>query len=495
MRLIVKDMDIATGGIQIVLLNAKDARKLDLHHGDRVLVTKGDKKTVAILDIGESNKATPPGHVGVFEEVLKPLHAKQGDIIRIQLTDKPLSINFIKKKLDGIELNKSEIDQIVEDIVSNRLTEIELSFFISACYTNKLSMQETTYLAKAIVNSGERLGLRNGIIVDKHCSGGVPGNRTTMVVVPICVAAGLKMPKTSSRSISSPAGTADTMEVLAPVAVPIKRLRHIVRNIGGFIAWGGGVNLATADDKLIRVRHPLSLDPEGMLLASILAKKSAVGATHVLIDIPVGPQTKIKSEKQASHLKGEFEKLGHALGMKVHVILTDGREPIGHGIGPNLEARDVLWLLKNDPRAPMDLRKKSLFMAAEIMKMAGMKRPEETARVMLDSGLAFKKMQAIIREQGGDCHINPERIKVGVFSEKIVASKAGVIKSINSNGISRIARIAGAPLDKAAGIYLYYHVGERVSKGQTLFVVYSDSEEKLQYAMNEVKKNPPIEIR
>jgi putative thymidine phosphorylase len=494
MKLIVKDMDIATGGTQIVLLNEKDARLLDLHHGDRVLVTKGNISTTAILDIAESRKAAPRGHIGVFEEVLDVLHAKNNDVIHIDITEKPKSIAYIKRKLDGEELSRDEIFEIVHDIIMNKLTEIELSYFIAGSYTQKLSMDETTALAQAIVHYGDRLGLRNGVIVDKHCSGGVPGNRTTMIVVPICVAAGLKFPKTSSRSISSPAGTADTMEVLAPVAVPIKKLRNIVHEVGGFIAWGGGVNLATADDKLIRLRHPLSLDPEGMLLASILAKKSAVGATHVLIDIPIGPHTKITSHKKAEHLKNQFMILGKTLGMKIHVVMTDGREPIGHGIGPNLEARDVLWLLKNDPRAPQDLRKKALFMAVEIMKMAGLKNPEETARTILDSGFAFKTMQAIIKAQGGDPHINPDRIPVGKFSCRYTAKKTGTIHAINASEISRIARVAGAPQDKAAGMYLFHHIGTKVKKGETLFVVYSDSDEKLKYAVRECYRNSPITI-
>ncbi len=494
MRLKVKDMDIATGGTQVVLLNEKDARVLDLHHGDRILIRKGKKKTVAILDIAESKKAVAPGYVGLFEEVLDVLHAKHKDVVHLDLSEKPVTITYIRKKLDNHELSEPEISEVVKDIVSNRLTELELSYFISACYTNKLSMKETAALAKAIVKSGEKLKFGDGKIVDKHCIGGVPGNRTTMIVIPICIAAGLKFPKTSSRSITSPSGTADTMEVLAPVSVPMKKLKKIVKKIGGFIAWGGGINLATADDKLIRLRHPLSLDPQGMLLASILAKKAAVGATHILIDIPLGSHTKIISKKKANILKREFVTLGKNLGMKVKVVITNGKEPIGHGIGPNLEARDVLWLLKNDPKAPSDLRKKSLYLASLIFEMAGVKQPKETARIMLESGLAFKKMQAIIKAQGGNPFINPDKIKIGEYKHKVLAKKSGKIKSINTKKISRIARLAGAPLDQTAGIYLNYHIGYKVKKGDPVFIIYADSREKLKYAVRELGKGAVFEI-
>src|SRR3989338_688368 len=494
MKIIVKDMDIATGGIQVILINQKDAVKLDLHHGDRVIVKKGNKKTVAITDIAESKKAVSPGHIGLFEEVLDTLNVKQDAIVTIDLIDKPASLVSIRKKLDKKELTKEEINGIVKDIISNNLTEIELCYFISGCYTNGLSLEETGALAKAIVDSGEILNFSNGLIFDKHCIGGVPGNRTTMVVVPICVAAGLKFPKTSSRSITSPSGTADTMEVLAPVSVKLTKLKIIMKKVGGFIAWGGGMGLATADDKLIRLRHPLSLDPQGMLLASILAKKAAVKATHVLIDIPVGLEAKVVSEKKAKILKKDFTMLGKHLGMKIKVILSDGKEPIGHGIGPNLEARDVLWVLQNDIKAPSDLKRKSLYVTTLILKMAGVKRPKETARVRLESGLAYKKMQDMIRAQGCNPYIDPNKIKVGEFSYKVLAQKSGKIKYLHNKRIARIARIAGAPLDKAAGIYLNYHVGYNIKKGETVFIIYSDSKEKLKYAITELNKKPVFEI-
>lgn len=495
MKLIIKDMDIATGGTQVVLLNERDALKLDLHHGDRVLVSKGKKKTVAILDIAESGKAVSCGHVGLFEEVLDIIKAKDKDVVKIDVAEKPLTIGYIRKKLDKQELSSNEISEIVKDILLNNLTELELCYFISACFTNGLSYKETGALAKAIVASGKKLKLSNGIIVDKHCIGGIPGNRTTMVVIPICVAAGLKFPKTSSRSITSPAGTADTMEVLAPVCLSLNKLKQIIKKVGGFIAWGGGMNLATADDKLIRLRHPLSLDPQGMLLASILAKKCAVGATHVLIDMPIGPDAKINSKNKALFLKKNFIDLGKFLGMKVKVVITDGREPIGHGIGPNLEARDVLWLLKNDVKAPLDLKRKSLFLASEIFKMAGIKKPKETAKVMLESGLAYKKMQEIIKAQGGNPYIDPNKIKIAQYSFKLIAKKSGIIKTIHMKQIARIARIAGAPLDKEAGIYLNHHVNYHIKKGNTLLIIYSISKEKLKYAVNELNRIPIFEFK
>jgi AMP phosphorylase len=317
MRLTVKDMDIATGGVQVVILNQDDARDFDLHHEDRLLVRKGRKETTAILDIAESPKAVPRGRIGIFEEVLDALNAKEGDEVEFTLGDKPKSLACIKKKLDGAQLTAAEIKQIVTDITENRLSDVELTSYVTANYANGMSMREIVDLTKAMAATGDRIRPKAKIVADLHCIGGVPGNRTTMIVVPILVAAGLTVPKTASRAITSPAGTADTMEVLASVAIDKKRLERILDEVGGFIVWGGAVNLAPADDKIIRVEHPLSIDAEGQMLASIMAKKAVVGATHLLMDLPVGPGSKLPNRAEALHLHRHFDDLGKILGIKM----------------------------------------------------------------------------------------------------------------------------------------------------------------------------------
>ncbi|MEM3126817.1 MAG: AMP phosphorylase [Candidatus Woesearchaeota archaeon] len=492
MKFKIKDMDIATGGPLVALVNWKDARELDLHHGDRLIIKRNSHKTIAVVDIAESEKTVPQGHLGLFEEVLDKLRGKNNDVVVINLSPKPTSIQYIKEKLEGKELTSKQIHDIVEDIVNDRLAEIELTYFVAACYTYRMTIREISALTKEIYKHGDTLKIKRKIIVDKHSSGGVPGNRTTMIVVPIVAAAGLTMPKTSSRSITSPAGTADTMEVLAKVSFSVKKMKSVVEKTGACICWGGAINLAAADDKLIKIRHPISLDPEGMLLASILAKKAAVGATHVIIDIPVGKDTKIKTEKRARHLAAMFIKLGNALGMKIRVMITDGSQPIGNGIGPALEARDVLKVLMNKKDAPQDLRNKALQISTEIFKMTNQKNPAKLAVDLLESGKAFKKMQEIIRAQGGNPNIKPEKIKIGKFVEEIKAEKSGKVKDINNFIIARIARIAGAPADKRAGIFIAVKENDSVKKGQLLFKIYSNSKEKLEFAKHVLKENKPI---
>ncbi len=495
MKFTVKDLDIATAGPLVVVLHKKDAQLLDLHAGDRVLVKAQRKKSVVIVDISESSRHLKSGELGCFEEVLNKLNLKHSDTVELASARKPYSIDLIKCKLQGCTLSESQMDTIVKDIVNDELTEGELTYFVSGCYTNGLHLKETVALTKAIVKHGRQLSIPKGHIIDKHCVGGVPGNRTTLLVVPIIAAAGYMLPKTSSRSITSPAGTADTMEVLCNVTLPVEEITRIVKKINACIAWGGGVNLAAADDKLIRVRHPLSIDPEGMLLASILAKKKAVGASHVIIDIPVGKHTKIRTKKQAEHLKSEFYRVGKMIGIKVHVVITKGEEPIGNGIGPALEARDVLWVLRRDPRGPKDLERKSIMLAGDLFHVAGVKNGREMAREILESGKAYAKMQEIIYEQGGDPDVDPEDIKIGEMEFTVNAAKSGVIEEINTSTISHIARMAGAPLDPEAGLFLHVHLGDKVKKGDPLFTIYAKTKDNLHFAKRAFYEDTAITIR
>jgi AMP phosphorylase len=495
MRLRVKDMDIATGRVLVATLNEKDAEKLDINALDRIKVKKGRNTETVVVNIAEGKIAVPKGKIGVSEGVVDSLKLKKNDIVDIALARKPLSISHIKKKLDGQRLSKKEINQIVWDIVNNKLSGIEIAYFVSACYTHRLTLNETVMLTKAMVGHGDILKLDKYPIIDKHCIGGVPGNRTTIVLVPIIAAAGLTMPKTSSRSITSPAGTADTMEVLANVSLSIKEMKRIVNKIGCSIVWGGALNLAPADDKIIQVERPLGIDAESQLLASIMAKKHSVSSTHIIIDIPVGKGAKIEKKKDAQKLKKEFEAIGKKLKKHIKVVITNGSQPIGNGIGPALEARDVLWLLKRDYKAPLDLERKCIILASETFRMAGIKDGRKKALEILNSGKAYKKMKEIIKIQGGNPNINPDKIKLGRYSFTIKSSKNSVVRDIDNIAVSKIARVAGAPFAKGAGIYLYKHAGKKVKRGEILFTVYAESKERLKYAKDVLKKLNPFVLK
>lgn len=484
MKFKVKDMDIATGGILVAILNQKDAKKLDLHSGDRILVKDHGGEITCILDISESKKAVPEGKIGLFEEVLDKLKVRDGSAVKIGFTGKPESVTFIRDKLYGKRLNYQELYRIVDDITHDRLTAIEKTYFVAASFAQGLSVDEVVDLTKAMVYTGEKLKF-SGVTLDKHSAGGVPGNRTTMIIVPIIAAAGFKVPKTSSRAITSPAGTADTMECLAKVELPEKKIKQVIRKVGACMVHGGSMNLAPADDKIIEAEHPLSIDVEGQLLASVMAKKYSVSANHVLIDIPMGKKTKANTWRKARHLRKMFKLIGRKLGMNVKVIITDGSQPIGNGVGPLLEAEDVMSILRNDPLAPEDLKKKSLMMAGLMLEMTGKyKNGLEAAKEILESGKALKKMNQIIKAQGKQA-----KPKLGEFRHQVKSGRTGRVREIDNEIIAKIARMAGAPDDKGAGLYIKKKVPELVKKGDTLYTVYAESKFKLELVEEFLRKN------
>jgi thymidine phosphorylase len=331
-----------------------------------------------------------------------------------------------------------------------------------------------------MVDVGERLRWPASIVADKHCVGGLPGNRTTLIVVPIVAAAGLTIPKTSSRAITSPSGTADTMEVLAPVDLSIDQMRGVVEATGGCIVWGGRVRLSPADDRLIRVERPLDFDSEGQLVASVVPKKIAAGSTHTVIDIPVGPTAKVRSAQAAESLRQRLEAAGAALGLHIKVHVSDGSQPVGRGIGPALEARDVLAVLRREPGAPQDLRERALALAAEVVEFARSGVPGSarvTVERLLDSGAAWRKFEEICRAQGG-----LRELPLAALTRVVRARTAGTCMAIDNRRIARVAKLAGAPHDLAAGVELHVSIGRRVDKNEPLYTIHAEAPGELEYA-------------
>jgi len=482
MKLRIKKISFNTGGPFVVVLNENDAKRLDVRALDRVNI----KNVEAIVDISKGNHgvSVKEGEIGVLIEAFENLRLKTNELIEISPARKPESLIYIRKKLDDKKLNEKEINAIIKDVVNNRLSETELTYFVSGCYDNGLEMEEVVNLTKAIVEHGGRLKLGKKIILDKHCVGGLAGNRTSMVIVPIIAAAGYTIPKTSSRAISSASGTADTVETLCPVSLSVKDVTRVVKKTNGCLVWGGAMGMASADDRLIKIEKLLSLDPRGLLLASIMAKKMSVGATHVLVDIPCGKEAKIKNMKEALKLKRQFIELSKRLGIKIRVIITDGSQPIGNGIGPVLEARDVINVLKGD--GPNDLREKSIHMSGIMLEMIGEKNGLRIAKEMLDSGLAYKKMKEIIKIQGGNLKSSIVN-RLGRYKKEFYSNKSGIVKRIDNNKANSIGRVAGAPEDKFAGVLLNVKRNSKVTKNELIFTIYSSNKDRLKYASSNVK--------
>ncbi len=490
-----KCIDLSTAGIRVVVLHTDDARDLDLKAMDRVSLSTNETNSIScIVDLTDTFLS--PGTLGLFKEAYTKLNSRDGDKIYLEPMGKPKSLRLIKEKLEGKHHSHEEINEIVNGLMSEELTDVELTAWITAIAIRGLEKDETIALTKSIVNSGTTLNLQANKIFDKHCIGGVAGNRTTMLVVPIIAAAGLTCPKTSSRAITSPAGTADTMEVLAPVNLNKDDIEQIVNKVGACIVWGGAVNLAAADDKLIRIRHPLALDPRGMLLASIMAKKKAVGATDVIIDIPVGEGAKIKSADEATVLAKQFNALGTSLNMNIHSLLTNGDHPIGLAVGPTIEARETLRIFDGENVSP-ELIEKSAQLAGVLLEIGGKAsrgKGRDTALKLIQNGEAGKKFREMIEYQGGDGNIKLDDVTVAKYQHTVIADKDGRIQHIDNKGVSAVVRNAGAPSDKVAGMYLHVEDGDKIRKGQPLFTIYAKSERKLDQALEAYDQHKPIKL-
>ncbi|MDF1678815.1 MAG: thymidine phosphorylase family protein [Legionellaceae bacterium] len=455
----------------------------------RVQVTLGDTSIIATLntikgDLLKHNEASLSEHAWVL------LSAKEGEQISIT-HPKPLdSVSYIRSKIYGHELTTKQTKRIIDDIVSGQLSDIHIAMYLAASVGKKISKKEVIDLTKAMVASGQQLKWDAPYDVDKHCVGGLPGNRTTPIVVAIVAAFGLLIPKTSSRAITSPAGTADTMEVFAPVDLDISAMRKVVEQENGCVVWGGSMLLSPADDLLIRIEKAADIDSEEQMVASILSKKIAAGSTHLLVDMPIGTTAKIRSITRAEYLKRFLKSVTKELGIETRVVFSDGSQPIGRGIGPVLEALDILAVLQCDPDAPQNLRAHALSLAGVVLEFSPTVARGQGLKIatdILNSGKAFEKFQAICEAQGGMRDISRPKL-----SHTVASHTSGKIVNIDNRLIARIAKLAGAPRSKAAGLELLTPLHSTVSKSQPLFKLYAETKGELNYALDFLRQGHTI---
>lgn len=393
------------------------------------------------------------------------------EFIRALNLQAPKSKFLMSRKFSGHPLNYDDYSAVIKDIVEGRYDDQQIADFLVSV-SKTLAIDETVDLAKARADFSASIDWGNGRIVDKHSMGGVPGSRISMIVIPIVAAHGLIIPKTSSRAITSPAGTADTMEVLARVDLNVDDVRRVVRATNGCIAWNGRLNHSRVDEVMNRITRPLEINTLNWSVASILSKKIAAGTTHCIIDIPLGPSAKVQSADDAKHLKNLFIYVGNALGLEIEVKVTDGSAPIGRGIGPALEARDIISVLRNDRNAPADLREKSLSFASTILAYdpnTTKKAATTRARELLGSGAAWEKFERICAAQGPP----PEKTEIGSYTTMITAEQNSRVTSIDCFELSAIARAAGAPKDKGAGVDLLAQPGDEIRAGQPLYRIHA----------------------
>ena len=417
-----------------------------------------------------------------------------------------LALSAIRKKLVGKPLTYKEIYAVMDDISKEKLGDVLTTYFAASGFSNGFTNEELYFLTKAMVETGEKLKFR-GIVADKHSIGGVPGTRTTFIVVPIVAAAGFKIPKSSSRAITTPDGTADDMEVLAPVDLTREKIYKVVKKTNACIVWGGSFNIAPADDVMIQIERPLLFESYDKILVSIMAKKIAFGSNHVVIDLPYGNMVKVHTLKDANILADKFKYLAKMFRIKIKVLIHKTDEPAGRGIGPVLEVREALRVLQQKENRPLDLEIRGLNLAANLLDLCLLDSPrklrtyvEKTygncfgwATDILRSGRAFKKMREIVEAQGGNPNIDSEKLKPGKHKFEVKAAKKGMVKSLNSKNITIIARILGAPGEHKSGIYLNKKIGQKVVKNDTICTLYSENVYNLKEAKDSLSNFPIFE--
>ncbi len=486
-----KLIDLVTGH-RVILLNPRDADLFSIRAHDRIRAKHNSMTVVAEIELSRS--IVGPGEAGIPRDLVEHFPVAAGDDIELEPVPPPTSLSYVRKKIAGQRLSRDEIYAIVQDVVDRRLSELEMAGFLLAEEFHGLEDQELLALTQAIAETGSKIDFGRPVC-DKHSVGGIPGNKVSLLIVPIVAAAGLLIPKTSSRAITSPSGTADTMSVLANVEFEAEELRRIVLRTSGAIVWGGSLSLAPADDIFINVEHPLQIDPEPQMIASILAKKLAVGAEFLVLDIPVGKEAKVETFEQGRRVGNRIIEIGDKLGVKIKCGITYGGQPVGYSVGPCLEAKEALEALEG--AGPQSLVEKSTAIAGLLLELSGKVvrgAGQELAREILASGKALHKMQEIIEAQGGNARIRSADLTPGPHKSALTAPADGYVTHVSNRAINQIARAAGAPAEKSAGILFFKKEGHKVKMGERIFEIYAERESKLQAAHELTLKLQPIRI-
>lgn len=455
----------------------------------RVKVKCGDREVVTTLNVVTGDWLSE-SEAALSDAAWRTLAPEPGVLVEFAHADPPESAGILRGKVFGTRLDEAEFASVLRDVMASRLSDIEVAAFVTACAGDRMDLDESVALTRAMIATGERIDWGAGPVLDKHCVGGLPGNRTTPIVVSIVAALGHRIPKTSSRAITSPAGTADVMATMTHVDLDLATMRRVVESEGGCLASGGTMRLSPADDALIQVERPLDFDSDGQMVASILSKKAAAGSTHVLIDIPVGPTAKVRTHTAADAIARRLGFVGEAIGLRIGIRVSDGTQPVGRGIGPSLEAHDVLSVLRNAPEASMDLRERALDIAGAVLDLlpgADPGKGRKHAELVLRSGDALRKFEAICAAQGGFREPGLAR-----FVTPYLAAADGRIACINNRNLGRVAKLAGAPHDVNAGVVCTLRVGDSVRRGTPLFLVHAESRGELAYALDFADAHPDI---
>ncbi len=488
MKLRLENYDLDTSE-PTVLMHEDDCHTLGVSEGDRVRIA-ASSSTVAIVSV--SDTLVEIGVLMAPTSVADECGASPGTDVEVMASHPPESIRHIRDKMDGRHLTPEQIAAIVDDTVSGRLSRIEIAAWLTALHIRGMDVDEIAAYTQAMADSGSRISFEGRRVFDFHSFGGLPGNKITPIVVSIVAAAGLTIPKLSSRAISSACGTADFVETFCRVDLGTDEVRRIAEEVGGVFSWTGATDLGPAGDDFITVQRPLGIDPRPQLLASIMSKKVAAGATDLLMDIPLGTEAKVSSFEEAKAYSRDLMDLGDRLGIRVECAITYAEQPLGYAVGPVLEAKECMEVLEG--RCQGDVADKACICAGTLLEMAGIPDGQNMAKRILESGQAMGKFREIVAAQGGDPEVSSEDMVPGEFSMEILAERDGFVKRIYNREIVSVAKAAGAPNDKGAGVIVWRKMGSKVSEGDVLMTIHADREDKLGHAVEMAYELEPVDL-
>jgi pyrimidine-nucleoside phosphorylase len=392
-------------------------------------------------------------------------------------------------------LDENEIKWMIDGYVKGEIRDYQMSAWLMAVCLNSLTDEETFILTDAMKNSGDILDLSgvNGVTVDKHSTGGI-GDKTSLIIAPICAACGIYVPKMSGRGLGFTGGTIDKLESITGFKVNIDFEQYIDiinKNGAAIIAQSG--HLVPADKKLYALRDvTATVDSIPLICSSIMSKKLATGCDCILLDVKCGNGAFMKTADDAVKLAELMVKVGQKAGKKCRAVITDMNEPLGNAVGNSLEVIEACEILLG--RETGRLYDLCIALSANMMELGGLGTYDECVKLAqnaVSSGKAIDVLRRMIDAQGG----NPEVVsdyslfKQAQYKLEVYSKENGYISAVNSEEIGMAALMTGAGrankddvIDSSAGIILNKHVGDYAEKGELLLTMYSSTVDDLNEA-------------
>ena len=410
-------------------------------------------------------------------------------------------LDIIQKKKENKILTEEEIKYFIENYVKGEIPDYQVSAFLMAVYFNKLNLDETYYLTKAMIDSGDRVDLSEvpGSKVDKHSTGGV-GDTVTLILGPLLASVGLVFAKMSGRGLGHTGGTLDKLEAIPGFNINIggKEFVEILKK-SNIAVIGQTENIVPADKLLYALRDATAtVDNVSLIASSILSKKIALGTDALVLDVKVGSGAFMKDVPSAIELSELMVNLGKKFGRNTKAIITSMNEPLGDAIGNSLEVIEAINILKGKKSG--HLKEIALKIGSKLMIMEGLAKTEDEARKVLEGkisdGSAIEKFKEMVELQGGDSSYidNTNKFKKSSIIKDIVSEERGYVKSIEAIEIGIASRDLGAGrhkkgdvLDLSAGIYLHKKVSDFVEKGEKIATIYTEKENEVEGAIDRIK--------